>query len=713
MSRMNSVRQSVAFQELLHFSALNAFGIVQPILDRLAANTIFLQRFGYSGASVLLSMAVLTAAIPVTLFGLITLLRYYGGEKYANRFLGFAIGVLSIVSLLMVARWLSASLNLLSRGMPDVVMAIGAIGAGLASVRLYFRSVAYRQILSLCAVGVVLFPLTFFSSAAIRQQVLGISNRSESSVVSAKHPAPVIMIVFDGLCGMALLNEEYEIDRMRYPAFARLSDLSSFYRNATTVHPRTTHALPAILASSLPVENQQPVEADYPTNLFRLIHDSGQYDMTVFEPFTHFYPPESLRISSSHSVTQQTGRLLTTLLRVFAQLSVPQELGFLHLPVPLEWFGLKSSEQPGREVRDGRISYIWDTHRSVQFEHFVDCLEPTSRLGFRFLHVVVPHDPWNQLPSGKSYDRKGRYTTAIFGSHDEDWTSDELPVSLAWQRYLLQLQFADLWLGRILDQLQATNQLDESLIVVTSDHGMAFVPGVSRRIPSAQSLADIVSVPLFVKLPGQQSAEVSDRNVETIDILPTIADVLGLPADGAWEGRSLLCDEPERLRKTVLGLDTIINPDFPLRFRTVDRMIQIFGSGSKNDRLWQLHTIPELIGVEQSQLTIERPAEYYCELLSERPVPDPKYPGFVPCYFHGVLVNAPSKSGPRQLAVSLNGVIRATTRTSTDKTIQNEWSALLSDSLYQPSENRIQLFELNASNGKYVLHEIQFRKESL
>jgi hypothetical protein len=709
---MSSVRRSVCFHELLHLTALNAFGIVQPILDRLAGNAGFLQRYGYSGAAVLASIVVLSTTIPVTVFGLVTLLRYYGREKYANRVMVFAIGALSIVSLLMVARWLSASLNLLSRGMPDLVMAIGAICAGLAAVRLYFRSVAYRQILSLCAVGVILFPLNFFNSAAIRQQVLGISNRRESSAVSAKHPAPVIMIVFDGLCGMALLNEQYEIDRIRYPAFARLGDMSSFYRNATTVHPRTTHAVPAILASSLPEEDRQPLEAEHPTNLFRLIHDSGQYDMSVFEPFTHFYPEESRRITSRLSVAQQTGRLLETLLRVFAQLSIPQDLEFLHLPVPLEWFGLKTSEQQSREVRDGRISYIWDTHRSLQFEHFVDCLEPTSRPGFRFLHIVVPHDPWNLLPSGKSYHRYGKYTTPIYGSYDEDWTSDELPVSLAWQRYLLQLQFTDLWLGRILDQLQATNQLDESLIVVTSDHGMAFVPGVSRRVPSAQSLSDIISVPLFLKLPGQQTAEVSDRNVETIDILPTIADVLGFPADGAWEGSSFLSAAPERPRKRVLGLDTIINPDFPQRFRSVDRMIQIFGSGTKNDRLWQLNTIPDLIGVELSQLTLERPAAYYCGLLSEGTRPDPTYPNFVPCYFHGVLVNAPAQDAPRQLAVSLNGVIRATTRTSTDNAIRNEWSALLPDSEYLPSDNRIQLFELENRDGQYVLHEIQLRKET-
>ena len=79
--------------------------------------------------------------------------------------------------------------------------------------------------------------------------------------------------------------------------------------------------------------------------------------------------------------------------------------------------------------------------------------------------VVVPHDPWSLLPSGKSYTRESDFLDPIFGSVEEQWSSDELPVHQAWQRYLLQLQFADLALGRILDRLQETGQLDEALIV--------------------------------------------------------------------------------------------------------------------------------------------------------------------------------------------------------------------------------------------------------
>jgi hypothetical protein len=704
--------QSSGLSELLHLSSLNAFGLAQPILDRLAANTGFLQSGGYTGLAVLASIALLLTAIPVSVFVGITVLRWIGWKRSATAMLGLAIGMLSTMSLLIVTRWVSASMNLLSQGIPDSGMAFLALCGGTATVWLYFRSDLYRQILCLCAAGLILFPLSFFESEAARQQVLGISSSPLKTEIAAGNPAPTVMIVFDGLCGMALLNEEHEIDRVRYPSFARLGGISSFYRNATTVHTRTKHALPAILSSCIPEEHQQPVEADYPTNLFRLIHTTGQYHMTVFEPFTHLYPKELRRITQDRMMPEQAVRLLGTLLRVYAKLTVPQDMTLLDVSIPKEWFGMQPSGKETRLFRDGKIIYGWDNARDTQCEHFVDCLNPQLRPGFRFLHVVLPHDPWNHLPSGKSYRRVSSYRDPIFGSHEEEWCADELPVRQAWQRYLLQLQFADLWLGRILDRLEETHQLDESLVVVTADHGMAFVPGASRRTASAATIPDIISVPLFIKQPHQRSAAVSDKNVETIDILPTIAEILDLPMDGAWAGMSVLRDQPGRLRKTVRGLDTVIEPDFPRRFEYVDRMIRVFGSGTENDRLWNLNTIPELAGTELSRIKIGRPVDYVCELLSGGTQFDPSYPAYVPCSFHGKFFGAGDSPIPRQLALAVNGRILLTTRTSTDKAWRNEWAALLPDSFFSLDENHVQLFEVEQQGSQYVLQEIQLESFS-
>ncbi|MDA1229265.1 MAG: hypothetical protein O2856_00695 [Planctomycetota bacterium] len=322
----DAIRPSSFKQEFLHLSALNAFALAQPILERLADNALFLKGCDYSGTAVLVSIGLILTVIPVSVLLMTAALRWRGWSRAANVVLGLATGLLSVMSLLTLTRWISVSLNLMNAGIPDSVLAIFAVCGGLASVWLYFWSGRFRQVLSLCAVGVILFPLSFFSTAAIQEHVRGISVRPERIPGTARNPAPVIMIVFDGLCGMALLNEEHEVDRGRYPSFARLADTSSFYRNATTVHPRTLHALPAILSSCIPEEHQRPVEADYPTNLFRAIYETGQYDMSVFEPCTHFCAEELVRIHRSLTLTEQTGHLLNILMRVYAVTTLPRAM---------------------------------------------------------------------------------------------------------------------------------------------------------------------------------------------------------------------------------------------------------------------------------------------------------------------------------------------------------------------------------------------------
>ena len=90
--------------------------------------------------------------------------------------------------------------------------------------------------------------------------------------------------------------------------------------------------------------------------------------------------------------------------------------------------------------------------------------------------------------------------------------------------------------------------------MLTSDHGAGFVPGESHRGFDGETLdeslyPDILYVPLIVKAPGIEAGTVSDANVMSVDILPTVADVLGIEVPWAVDGRSLLGtprDDPEK-----------------------------------------------------------------------------------------------------------------------------------------------------------------------
>ena len=104
------------------------------------------------------------------------------------------------------------------------------------------------------------------------------------------------------------------------------------------------------------------------------------------------------------------------------------------------------------------------------------------------------------------------------------------------------LAFLDEHVGRLLDALDAEGLLDPSLVLVLSDHGESF--GSHGTFGHGSSVyQDVAHVPLVLTLPGQTEGRRVDTPVGLADVLPTVTSVLGLPAPGPIDGRSLL-DRP-------------------------------------------------------------------------------------------------------------------------------------------------------------------------
>jgi hypothetical protein len=149
-----------------------------------------------------------------------------------------------------------------------------------------------------------------------------------------------------------------------------------------------------------------------------------------------------------------------------------------------------------------------------------------SRPPLLFLHTSLPHVPWRYLPDGREY------SAPTAGLEEGAWTGPQWQVDQAFQRHLLQTQYADRLLGRLLDRIRAAGWYERALVVVTADHGVAFRAGDRRRTPTPTNLHDVANMPLFVKTPGQREGRVVDGVVRTIDILPTIARELGVRLRG-------------------------------------------------------------------------------------------------------------------------------------------------------------------------------------
>ena len=178
-------------------------------------------------------------------------------------------------------------------------------------------------------------------------------------------------------------------------------------------------------------------------------------------------------------------------------------------------------------------------------------------------HVTVPHVPWIRSATGRQYASPDARHPPVRRSR-ATWSADEPDlVRQSFQRHLLQLGYVDRLLGQVMDELDESGTWDETLLVVTADHGISFRPGSPLRTPTPETAHEIYNVPLFIKLPGQERGRNLDENALTIDVLPTIVDALNIDTEWEFDGESLLADE-HRPDKPVeyAGTHTVVPPGF-------------------------------------------------------------------------------------------------------------------------------------------------------
>ena len=142
----------------------------------------------------------------------------------------------------------------------------------------------------------------------------------------------------------------------------------------------------------------------------------------------------------------------------------------------------------------------------------------------------------------------------------------------------------DRLLGELLDRLHAAGIYDRAVVAVVADHGISFRLGHDRRLVRRANVEDIAPVPFLLKVPGQQRGRISDQPLQTIDVLPTIADALGMRIPWRVDGRSALAPPQARRREIVAKkfkhtylVDT---PAFERRKRAaLERKLALFGDG--------------------------------------------------------------------------------------------------------------------------------------
>ncbi|MDQ7731781.1 DUF3413 domain-containing protein [Halomonas sp. SpR1] len=138
-----------------------------------------------------------------------------------------------------------------------------------------------------------------------------------------------------------------------------------------------------------------------------------------------------------------------------------------------------------------------------------------------------------------------------------------------WNRYRTAVHYVDQQLGRVLDDLNTTGLLDETTVVITSDHGESFNEhGKNYWGHGSNYTPEQVKVPLIMHLPGRAGGEIT-RRTHHADIAPTLLEEM-LGCEAAPErytlGHNLLEPEPKRewmLSGSYMGY-SILLPDYQI-----------------------------------------------------------------------------------------------------------------------------------------------------
>jgi hypothetical protein len=250
------------------------------------------------------------------------------------------------------------------------------------------------------------------------------------------------------------------------------------------------------------------------------------------------------------------------------------------------------------------------------------------------------------------------------------------------------------------------------VIVVTSDHGISHLPNAPQRDFVARTAAEIMRVPLIIKFPKAMAvpSRISDANVESIDIVPTIAGALGVRVTWPIDGASLLDQErPARRLKRMFSGDGRRRDDFdaagPDLAQALARKLELFGDGARNRQ--RAPRLPEFDGLISLPLTALRiaddgpPAEVtdawefeHVDLAS-------------PAVVFDVSGRFASPLPETYVAVAVNGVIEAVTRTWESN--PRGWSATPGFGVWRQGRNDIGVFLIGHDQAGPLLRRVPLK----
>jgi len=170
-----------------------------------------------------------------------------------------------------------------------------------------------------------------------------------------------------------------------------------------------------------------------------------------------------------------------------------------------------------------------------------------SRPYFAYIHYLDPHWPYN---SRLAEEDKALYQIDLGppskGNLAQTWI-ESVPAEKQEEvlgnlngRYGLEIRLADTSIGRLLRRLRREGRMDNTIVVVTADHGEAFMERGQLQ-HGHEPFEELTRVPIVISLPPEYGVDTQriSEPVSLLDLLPTVLSFAGLPEPSGAVGRDL------------------------------------------------------------------------------------------------------------------------------------------------------------------------------
>jgi phosphoglycerol transferase MdoB-like AlkP superfamily enzyme len=176
--------------------------------------------------------------------------------------------------------------------------------------------------------------------------------------------------------------------------------------------------------------------------------------------------------------------------------------------------------------------FAWGVQDACMMDHLIDWVrQEPARPFFAVAWTIQTHAPYALTP-GKP----------IINFVEQDGSNDRASLN----RYLNAMREADTQLGRLFSALRELHLADDTVVIITGDHGEAFGDLHDSHFHGLNLFEEDIHVPLIVWSPALFHRESHSAAVGGhLDIGPSVLDLLGFDVPAGVQGRSLF--DPSRV----------------------------------------------------------------------------------------------------------------------------------------------------------------------